>query len=249
MVTAETARSIVGITGNVISFGLFLSPLPTVYKICEKKAVEGFSPIPYLATLLNCMMWVLYGIPLVHPHSLLVVTINGTGLLLQTIYLTIFILYSTPPLRRTVLKFVTAEILFMMAVVIGVLMGAKTHEKRSLIVGVMSVVFGTCMYASPLAAMRLVIRTRSVEYMPFSISMASFLNSICWTLYAVIRFDIFITIPNGLGTLLSLAQLVLYATYYYSSTPPKDEPKLDLQLPTATVAPRNDNAIPFISTR
>lgn len=63
--------------------------------------MEGFSPIPYLATLLNCMMWVLYGIPLVHPHSLLVVTINGTGLLLQTIYLTIFILYSTPPARVT----------------------------------------------------------------------------------------------------------------------------------------------------
>lgn len=122
--------------------------------------------------------------------------------------------------------------------------------------------------------------------MPFSLSLVSFLNSICWTLYALIRFDIYITvsrrhpvspglsipaseqpltallllghspfglfssqIPNGLGTLLSLAQLVLYATYYYSSAPPKDEPKPDLQLPIATVAPRNDNAIPSISTR
>lgn len=74
---------------------------PTFYKIWRKKAVEDFSPIPYLATFLNCMMWIFYGIPVVHPHSLLVVTINGTGLALETIYLIIFLLYSTPSGRVT----------------------------------------------------------------------------------------------------------------------------------------------------
>ncbi|XP_078431011.1 bidirectional sugar transporter SWEET5-like [Wolffia australiana] len=238
MVTADTARSIVGIAGNVISFGLFLSPLPTFLKICEKKAVEGFSPVPYLATFLNCMMWVFYGLPIVHPNSLLVITINGAGLLLQAAYLTIFVLYSTASGRRMVLKVVAAELLLVAAVSVGVLLGAKTHEKRSLIVGVMCVIFCICMYAAPLAAMRLVIRTKSVKYMPFTLSLASLLNGICWTLYALIKFDIFITIPNGLGTLLSSAQLVLYACYYSST--PKDDGKPDPQPSTVTMEPRDE---------
>jgi hypothetical protein len=56
--------------------------------------VEEFKPDPYLATLLNCMLWVFYGIPVVHPNSILVVTINGIGLVIEAIYLTIFFIYS-----------------------------------------------------------------------------------------------------------------------------------------------------------
>ncbi|XP_078447629.1 bidirectional sugar transporter SWEET6a-like [Wolffia australiana] len=234
MVSPDAARNIVGIIGNVISFGLFLSPVPTFYKIWRKKAVEDYSPIPYLATFLNCMMWIFYGIPLVHPHSILVVTINGIGLFLEMIYLIIFLLYSTSSGRCRVLKYMAGEVIFMAAVVVGVLLGADTHEKRSLIVGIMCVIFGICMYASPLVAMRNVIKTKSVKYMPFWLSLASFLNGICWTLYALIRFDIFITIPNGLGALFGLAQLVLYACYCGST--PKDDDKADIQLPTVNPA-------------
>ncbi|MQL70873.1 hypothetical protein Taro_003210 [Colocasia esculenta] len=254
MVSADTARNIVGIIGaaitvfrfgqllssprNVISFGLFLSPVsPTFCEIWRKKAVEDFSPIPYLATLLNCMLWVFYGTPVVHPHSLLVITINSIGLVLESIYLIIFIRYATSAGRCKVFKFLAVEMVFMAALGVGVLLGAHTYGKRSLIVGVMCVIFGTCMYAAPLAAMKNVIKTRSVKYMPLPLSLASFLNGVCWTLYALLRFDIFITIPNGLGTLLGFAQLLLYGCYYSST--PKEEPKAEIQLPTATVSPGN----------
>lgn len=56
--------------------------------------MEEFKPDPYLATLLNCMLWVFYGIPVVHPNSILVVTINGIGLVIEATYLTIFFIYS-----------------------------------------------------------------------------------------------------------------------------------------------------------
>ncbi|KAE8669571.1 Bidirectional sugar transporter SWEET6b [Hibiscus syriacus] len=44
---------------------------------------------------MNCMLWILYGMPMVHPGSTLVVTINSIGLGMELIYLTIFFLYST----------------------------------------------------------------------------------------------------------------------------------------------------------
>lgn len=43
---------------------------------------------------------------------------------------------------------------------------------------------------------KLVIQTKSVEYMPLFLSLASLANSICWTAYALIRFDLYITVSN-----------------------------------------------------
>lgn len=44
--------------------------------------------------MLNCLFWVFYGLPVVHPDSTLVITINGIGLALELIYLTIFFAYT-----------------------------------------------------------------------------------------------------------------------------------------------------------
>ena len=42
----------------------------------------------------------------------------------------------------------------------------------------------------------MVIQTKSVEYMPLFLSLASLVNGICWTAYAVIKFDLYITVSN-----------------------------------------------------
>ncbi|XP_044435375.1 bidirectional sugar transporter SWEET6b-like [Triticum aestivum] len=243
MVSADVARNIVGIIGNVISFGLFLSPVPTFWRICKAKNVEEFKPDPYLATLMNCLLWFFYGLPIVHPNSTLVLTINGIGLVIEGAYIIIFIIYATKNTRVLsvqkillhapnpcypsmlcvqwkMLGVLAIQAAFMAAMVAGVLVGAHTHEKRSMIVGILCVIFGSIMYASPLTIMGKVIGTKSVEYMPFFLSLVNFLNSLCWMGYALIKFDIYITIPNALGTIFGLIQLILYG-YYYRSTPKK----------------------------
>lgn len=226
MVNPDAVRNVVGIIGNFISFGLFLSPLPTFVKIVKKRDVEQFVPDPYLATFLNCALWVFYGLPIVHPNSILVVTINGTGLAIEVVYLSIYFAYAPKDKRLKMLGVLAVELVFLVAVAAGVLLGAHTYDKRSLVVGSLCVFFGTLMYAAPLTIMKQVITTKSVEYMPFTLSLVSFLNGICWTTYALIRFDIFITIPNGMGTLLGAAQLILYSCYYGST--PKDSKSVEL---------------------
>jgi solute carrier family 50 protein (sugar transporter) len=228
MVSADVARSVVGIVGNVISFGLFLSPVPTFWGIIKKKDVEEFSPVPYLATIFNCMLWVFYGLPLVHPNSTLVITINGIGLAIEAAYLVTFLLYAPNRKRLWVLAVLAAEAVLMAALVTGVLLGAHTHDSRSMIVGILCVIANTCMYAAPLSVMGKVIKTKSVEYMPFYLSFVGLLNGGCWTAYALIKFDLYITIPNGLGVLFSIAQLILYGCYY-KSTPKKAK---NVELPT-----------------
>ncbi|KAK7316511.1 hypothetical protein RJT34_00028 [Clitoria ternatea] len=217
MVTADIARTVVGIIGNIISGCLFLSPVPTFVSICKKGSVEQYSAVPYLATLMNCMVWTLYGMPTVHPHSLLVVTINGAGCVVEIIYITLFLIYSHRTKRLNLFLSLFFQLIFITALTLVTLTLIHTVNKRSAIVGTICMLFNVTMYASPLSIMKLVIKTKSVEYMPFFLSLASFGNGVCWTTYALIPFDPFIAIPNGIGTTFSVAQLILYATYYKST--------------------------------
>ncbi|KAH7651031.1 solute carrier family 50 (sugar transporter) protein [Dioscorea alata] len=231
-------RNIVGIIGNIITLGLFLSPVPTFLKIWKMKAVEDFSPIPYLATLLNCGLWVFYGMPFVHPNSILIVTINGVGVVLESLYIIMFFIYGTKKLRLKMVMILLAEVVFMVIVILVVMLSTPSFGIRTKIVGTLCIVFGTIMYGSPLSVMGLVIRTKSVEYMPFYLSLASCLNGIDWTIYGFIHFDIFVVLPNGLGALLGLTQLVLYACYYKSTPKKTGEPRGELELPTTAPTTR-----------
>lgn len=51
-----------------------------------------------------------------------------------------------------------------------------------------------------------VIKTKSVEYMPFLLSLVNFLNGSCWTAYALIRFDLHVTVSVNELHLLMLEQ-------------------------------------------
>ncbi|KAK7266127.1 hypothetical protein RIF29_18767 [Crotalaria pallida] len=229
VVSAAVARNVVGIIGNVISFGLFFSPLPTFWKIIKKKDVEEFKPDPYLATVLNCAFWVFYGLPFVHPNSLLVVTINCVGLVFEFAYLTIFFIYATNKGRRKVLFWLLMEAIFFAVIVLVTMLALHGTHKRSLVVGVICDVFNVMMYASPLTIMAKVIKTKSVKYMPFWLSLANFLNGVCWTTYALIHpFDIYVLISNSIGACSGIVQLILYACYFrnkgedISNTKPSD---------------------------
>ncbi|URD72959.1 sugar transmembrane transporter [Musa troglodytarum] len=226
VVSADTIRTAVGVIGNATALVLFFSPA-----IWKSRSVEQFPAAPYLAALLNCMMWVLYGLPMVHPHSTLVLTINGSGLVIELVYVLVFLGCSHGDQRLRVLSVLLVEVALVGAVGALILTLVHGHERRSLIAGVLCVIFGTGMYAAPLCAMvrsrmasvitwfgsgwvqRQVIRTRSVEFMPLPLSLASFLNGLCWTTYATIRFDLYITIPNGLGVAFAVAQLALHVVY------------------------------------
>ncbi|XP_022982560.1 bidirectional sugar transporter SWEET5-like [Cucurbita maxima] len=221
MVSADLARFIVGVIGNVISFGLFLSPLPTFYQIIKKKSVEEFKPDPYIATVLNCMFWVFYGMPFVHPDSMLVITINSVGLVLEMVYLTIFFIFADYRGRTKVCISILIELIFVSIVIHITTLALHGTKNRSLLVGIICDIFNVLMYVSPLTIMKKVIQTRSVKYMPFTLSLANFFNGCIWTSYALIKFDIYILICNSIGVVSGVLQLFIYA--YYSITGSKEE--------------------------
>ncbi|XP_020673717.1 bidirectional sugar transporter SWEET17 [Dendrobium catenatum] len=66
---------------------------------------------------------------------------------------------------------------------------------------------------------KMVVRTKSVEYMPFFLSFFLMLNGGIWTLYALLDSDFFLGISNGIGFILGIIQLTLYIIYMNPKVP------------------------------
>ncbi|KAL2515829.1 Bidirectional sugar transporter SWEET5 [Forsythia ovata] len=224
MVDADTSRTIVGIVGS-----------PTFVKIWKAKSVQAFKPDPYVATVLNCAMWVFYGLPIVHPDSLLVVTINGAGFFIEFTYVTIFFIFSNWAIRKKITIALIVELVFFLIVAFITMTFLHNTKARSMLIGILCIIFNVLMYASPLTVMRRVIKTKSVKYMPFFLSLANFSNGLIWFSYALIKFDPYVMVPNGLGALSGLIQLVLYATYYRTTKWDEDEKSPEIELPRANL--------------
>ncbi|KAL2494636.1 Bidirectional sugar transporter SWEET2 [Forsythia ovata] len=205
-----------GIAGNLLAFVLFVSPIPTFRRIIRSQSTEQFSGSPYIYALLNCLICFWYGLPIVSPSIILVATVNSVGAIFQLIYITIFITYAEKPKKLKMLGSLLAVFAVFAAIVF---LSIKVFEPpiRQLFVGYLSVFSLISMFASPLFIINLVIRTKSVEYMPFYLSLSTFLMSLSFFAYGMLKQDAFISVPNGIGAILGIVQLVLYFNYSSSS--------------------------------
>ncbi|XP_073049439.1 bidirectional sugar transporter SWEET17-like isoform X1 [Primulina eburnea] len=211
---------IVGVIGNIISVLMFLSPVKTFWRIVKNRSTEEFESLAYICTLLNSSLWTYYGI--IKPGSYLVATVNGFGVVVETVYVFLFLLCA-PPFQKgkTAILFGILNVGFL-AAVLCVTYLLLNGDMRINATGYMASGLNIVMYGSPLAGMKRVVMTKSVEYMPFFLSFFFFLNGGIWTFYAVLAQDWFLGVPNVIGFLLGALQLFLYAIYK-NPRPSKDK--------------------------
>ncbi|KAH9319843.1 hypothetical protein KI387_021612, partial [Taxus chinensis] len=202
---------------NITSLALFLSPMPTFWGIYKLKSTQDYSGLPYVCTLFTCALWLLYGSPFVKPHSTLLLTINGAGFFFEILYVLSFLIFATKKKKMKTLRLTLAVMMAFLTVVLVTLFVLHTHSSRQVVTGILCVILSIFMYASPLAVVGLVIKTKSVEYMPFLTSLFNTLNALVWSGYSVITRDIFLAVPNGIGFLLGIFQLTIYFIYRNSN--------------------------------
>nr|XP_017217479.1 PREDICTED: bidirectional sugar transporter SWEET14-like [Daucus carota subsp. sativus] len=201
-----------GILGNVVSFAVFLAPIATFYKVYKKKATEGFQSVPYVVALFSAMLWIYYA--LLKSNTLLLITIISAGCVLQTIYISIFLIYAPPKARIQTLKLlVSINVVGFGLIVILTQFAAKGAADRVAIVGWICLIFSVCVFVAPLCINRQVIRTKSVEYMPFLLSLFLTLSAVMWFFYGLLLKDYNIALPNVLGFTFGILQMVLYMVY------------------------------------
>ncbi|OEL32781.1 Bidirectional sugar transporter SWEET15 [Dichanthelium oligosanthes] len=185
---------------------------PTFYRVYRKKSTEGFQSTPYVVTLFSCMLWIFYA--LVKSGAELLVTINGVGCVIETVYIAMYLLYAPRAARA-----LTAKMLLGLNVGVFGLVALVTMvvlSKGSLrvhVLGWICVTVTLSVFAAPLSIMRQVIRTKSVEFMPFSLSFFLVLSAAIWFAYGALKKDVFVAFPNVLGFVFGIAQMALYMAY------------------------------------
>eukprot|EP00257_Ricinus_communis_P019664 XP_015578718.1 bidirectional sugar transporter N3 isoform X2 [Ricinus communis] len=216
-----------GVLGNIISILMFLSPMFTFIRVYKKKSTEGFQSIPYVVALFSCMLWIYYA--MLKSGDYLLLSINSFGCLVQTIYIVLFIFYAEKK----------AKLLFLMNFAGFLAIVALTRffakgSSRLHIVGWFCVAVSAVLFAAPLSVIRLVVRTKSVEFMPFTLSLFLTLSAIMWLLYGVLLKDLYIALPNIFGLVFGAIQMVLYVIYRDGKKVIELPEKIDMDSPIKT---------------
>lgn len=138
-----------GILGNVFGVLLSMVPMITFKRIIRKKSTEQFSCIPYVITLLNCLLSMWYGLPFVSPNNVLVVYVSSIGGVLEAIYVLIFLIFAPKKEKAKICGYLFVVLsIFSCLALVSLL--AFHGNKRKLLCGFAFTVSCIMMYGSPL---------------------------------------------------------------------------------------------------
>lgn len=220
----------VGILGTVFALIMYSTSITTFKRVIEKGTTESFSGFPYAIALLNCLIYTLYGSPLISNgwDNVVVMVVNGIGVLLELSFVCIYLTFAPPKSKRKMSMMVVGLLLLFGTIAISSFCVVHDHKHRKTLVGTAGMVATVILYASPLSVIGLVIHTKSVEFMPsFYFSLSAFLGCGLWMVYGALSRDILIMAPNFAGIPLGLGQMVLYCIYRQKRSPRVEAAKVD----------------------
>ncbi|KAL1820808.1 hypothetical protein DCAR_0417157 [Daucus carota subsp. sativus] len=207
----ELLAFIFGLLGNIISFLVFLAPLPTFYQIYTKKSSDGFQSIPYSVALFSAALLLYYAF--LKTNAYMIVSINGIGCVIESIYLFLYVLYASKKSKVFTIGLVLIFNVGGLGVIVLFSLLLVEGPDRVTLVGWICAAINIAVFAAPLSIMKQVIQTKSVEFMPFTLSFFLTLCATMWFFYGFFVRDYYIALPNVLGFLLGFAQMMLYCIY------------------------------------
>ncbi|KAF5741194.1 bidirectional sugar transporter SWEET15-like [Tripterygium wilfordii] len=200
-----------GILGNIASVLVYLAPLTTFHRIYKKKSTQGFDSLPYLVALFSAMLWLYYA--MLKKDAFLLITINSFGCVIETIYIATFMAYATRDSRISTIKvlaFMNMGAFSLIILLAHFLFGGST---RIAVLGWVCVAVSVSVFASPLSVVAQIIRTRSVEFLPINLTFFLILTAVAWFFYGLFIHDLCVALPNVIGFILGLLQMLLYGIY------------------------------------
>lgn len=158
-----------------------------------------------------------------------VIAVNLFGSTMFAFY-SLFYYFMTRKHRRRVL----AKILLTIATVSAIVFFSVVMSSDPVFFSGIFACLGSLTFcASPLIAIKHVIRTKSTDCLPFHLILFGFAVSSLWTSYGILIDNNFVIIPNALSSLISGFQLSLFIIYRKSLSKPKRVSQwFSLQYPT-----------------
>ncbi|XP_021690243.1 bidirectional sugar transporter SWEET10-like [Hevea brasiliensis] len=223
-----------GLLGNILSILVCFAPIPTFYQICKKKTSEGFQSFPYVIALLSAMLWLFYAY--FAEDATLLISVNSITFCMETAYLSLYFFYASKKDKIITMKSVLLFNVFGFGIISIIAMFLTHGKERVKLLGWICMIFALSVFVAPLGIVRKVIQTKSVEFMPFSLSLFLTLSAVMWFFYGFLRRDFFVAIPNTLGFIFGAFQMLLYVIYR--------KPRKSLEKPTLDESPEHVIDVP-----
>ncbi|RLN54479.1 hypothetical protein BBJ29_002320 [Phytophthora kernoviae] len=195
---------------------LNLSLAPDIYNVHRRKSTGEMTVLPLVSMLVNCHVWLLYGI--LRNSIFPVAVTQGFGQLVAFVCNIIYFRWSTPDKRKELFKLYLTALLFYCALTLFFVLSEanvthQTHHDASTVLGYVGVVINICLFVSPLARLKHVIETKSAASIPINLSLMMFVSSVLWVATGLHDSDYFIAGLNAAGVVLGAIQMMLYYKY------------------------------------
>lgn len=194
----------VSIVAQFLTYASFLSGARVCHVIHKQKSCAKLSPMPFLAGLNCTALWLRYGFI---ADEWEIIAINVVGLALQVIYLGFFVAYSRQ--RSRLVK----QLLTLFVLQLTLLWSISKSADPKFLAGSLASLSTTIACASPLATIQEVFKTKCVASLPLPIIASSFVVSVSWLIFGILKEDNFIVFSNCIALAIGGAQLTLFAIY------------------------------------
>lgn len=194
---------IVPLSGPFFFLLLQISTIHTGYSIYRTKSIGMFSILPFLSLLVNCIVWLLYGLL---KRELTMIIPNFIGVFVALICCIIYHINAKE-------KYQILYNYYNIVAIITVISLILSSLRLNFALGVLGCLLSIAVSAAPLAVIKTVISEKSTASLPFGTSLILWVNGLSWMLYGLILNDPLVYLPNMLGLLLSSCQLLLFIRY------------------------------------
>ena len=206
MSNEDKVGDIFGWVGTGISTFFYIAPVIPFIKLIKGEISYKESPgILLICSFMNCILWGDYGLLL---DRFLIYFANGIGGVITLIWIVIFIIHYVE--KRFAMALLYNLILIIAIVGIAMLFFFIVPYE---ITGKIAMVFNVLMYASPGEKMITVCKTGNYKLIPIWSTLGGTACSACWMIYGIYLVDWNQIIPNCLGVIFSIIQIIVFLFY------------------------------------
>ena len=202
----DLASTIFGWVGTALATYFYIAPIVPFVKVIKGEMTWKQSPgVLLLCSFLNCILWSDYGLI---TNQFLLYLANGLGGTITLIYITIFLIHVAD--RKVLLSLFYNFFLICCIVEIYFVFYYLVPFK---VTGIIANIFNVLMYAAPGEKIYQICKGASYQLIPIWSTIGGTACSTSWMCYGIYQKDIYVVIPNALGVLASIVQIVIFVIY------------------------------------
>ena len=206
MAKDDLGSTIFGWVGTALALYFYIAPIVPFLKVIKGEMTWKQSPgVLLLCSFLNCILWSDYGL-ITNQFSIYLA--NGLGGTITLIYITIFLIHVAD--RKVLLSLFYNFFLICCIVEIYFVFYYLVPFK---VTGIIANVFNVLMYAAPGEKIYQICKGASYQLIPIWSTIGGTACSTSWMCYGIYQKDYYVVIPNALGVLASIVQIVIFVIY------------------------------------